>query len=74
MYARRLNSNKVSEMTGIRYSSVRDMEKNQSNPGALKNLNKIMEALKIEDISDLIEYVKTEECTNENQKTPTNYK
>lgn len=58
MHARRLNANKVSEMTGIRYPTVRDMAQNKSKAWSPENLEKIMVALEIEDISELIEYVK----------------
>ena len=61
MHARRLNANKVSEMTGIRYSTVRDMELNKSKAWSPENLTKIMEALDIEDVTELFEYVKDKE-------------
>ncbi|WP_135553178.1 helix-turn-helix domain-containing protein [Paenibacillus cymbidii] len=44
-------------MTGIRYPTVLDMENNVSKAWSPENLNKIMAALELRDIGELIEYV-----------------
>ncbi|WP_246131837.1 helix-turn-helix domain-containing protein [Paenibacillus hemerocallicola] len=58
LYEKRLSANQLSKMTGIRYPTILDMEKNESKAWSPENLNKIMIALELEDISELIEYVK----------------
>lgn len=58
LYERRMSANQLSKMTGIRYPTVLDMEKNDSKAWSPENLNKIMEALQLDDIGELIEYVK----------------
>ncbi|MDQ0114382.1 helix-turn-helix domain-containing protein [Paenibacillus harenae] len=64
MHEKRTNANKLAELTGIRYPTVRDMELNKSKAWSPDNLNKIMAALGIEDVSELIEYVKDEDSNN----------
>lgn len=58
MHQKRLNTRQLSEMTGIRWNTVDDMVKNKARHWSPENLDKIMVALEIEDISELIEYVK----------------
>jgi putative transcriptional regulator len=60
LFERRINANQLSKMTGIRYPTVLDMEANKSKAWSPENLDKIMKALEIEDITELIEYVKEE--------------
>lgn len=61
LYDRRMNANQLSEVTGIRYPTILDMVKNKSKAWSPENLNKIMEALKIEDVGELIEYLREDE-------------
>lgn len=61
MFDRRLNAHQLSKMTGIRYPTILDMEGNKSKAWSPENLNKIMEALELNDISELIEYKKEQE-------------
>lgn len=58
MFEKRWNTRQLSEATGIRWNSVDDMVENRSKRWTVENLEKIMEVLAIEDISELIEYVK----------------
>ncbi|AIQ45643.1 hypothetical protein R70723_06870 [Paenibacillus sp. FSL R7-0273] len=58
MYEKRLNANQLSKMTGIRYPTISDMADNKSKAWSPENLNKIMIALDLDSISDLIEYEK----------------
>ncbi|WP_163855864.1 helix-turn-helix domain-containing protein [Paenibacillus elgii] len=58
MFEKRWNARQLSEATGIRWNSIDDMMENRSKRWTVENLEKIMEVLGIEDISDLIEYVK----------------
>ncbi|MGG3278771.1 helix-turn-helix domain-containing protein [Paenibacillus solani] len=51
-----LNSRQLSEMTGIRWNTIDDMKKNKAKHWAPDNLEKVMVALGIKDIEDLIEY------------------
>lgn len=60
LYDKRLNVNQLSKMTGIRYPTVADMAENKVKHWVPENLNKIMEALKLKDVSELIEYVPDE--------------
>ncbi|TMV49333.1 helix-turn-helix transcriptional regulator [Paenibacillus mesophilus] len=57
LYEKRVNANQLSKMTGIRYPTILDMEKNTSKAWSPENLNKIMIALELRDIRELIEYV-----------------
>ncbi|MCY9764746.1 helix-turn-helix transcriptional regulator [Paenibacillus alvei] len=61
MKEKNLNTRKLSEMTGIRWNTVNDMVKNTAKHWVPENLEKIMDALDIEDISNLIERVNEEE-------------
>ena len=61
LFERRISANQLSKMTGIRYPTVLDMEANKSKAWSPENLEKIMVALDIEDIGDLIEYKKEQE-------------
>lgn len=54
LYDKRINANQLSKLTGIRYPTVLDMAENKSKAWSPDNLDKIMEALEIEDISELI--------------------
>jgi putative transcriptional regulator len=58
MYDKRINAKQLSELTGIRWNTVNDMAKNESKHWSVENLNKIMVALELSDLSELIEYVK----------------
>ncbi|MFD2334759.1 helix-turn-helix domain-containing protein [Cohnella sp. GCM10020058] len=58
MFEKRWNTRQLSEATGIRWNSVDDMVENRSKRWTVENLEKIMEVLGIEDISELIEYKK----------------
>lgn len=58
MYDMRINTRQLSEMTGIRWNTVDDMAKNKAKHWSPDNLDKIMIALEIDDIAELIEYVK----------------
>jgi putative transcriptional regulator len=60
LFERRINANQLSKMTGIRYPTILDMESNKSKAWSPENLDKIMKALEIEDVTELIEYVKEE--------------
>lgn len=61
MKEKNLNTRKLSEMTGIRWNTVDDMVKNKSKQWSPENLEKIMDALEIKNISELIERVNEEE-------------
>ncbi|MEY8748647.1 helix-turn-helix domain-containing protein [Bacillales bacterium AN1005] len=58
MNERGLNPRQISSMTGIRWNTVSDMAENKSKAWSPENLNKIMIALELTDISQLIEYQK----------------
>lgn len=55
---RGLNTRQLSKMTGIRWNTIADMAENKSKAWSPENLKKIMIALELEHISQLIEYVK----------------
>ncbi|KGE21096.1 helix-turn-helix domain-containing protein [Paenibacillus wynnii] len=57
MFERRINTKQLSELADIRWNTVNDMVNNKSKHWSIENLNKIMIALSLEDISELIEYV-----------------
>ncbi|WP_342480000.1 helix-turn-helix transcriptional regulator [Paenibacillus sp. FSL L8-0340] len=57
MYDKRINTKQLGELTGIRWNTVNDMVKNESKHWSVENLNRIMAALELKDISELIEYV-----------------
>ena len=61
MFEKRWNTRQLSEATGIRWNSIDDMVENRAKRWTVENLEKIMEALGIEDISELIEYKKEQE-------------
>ncbi|KFN07265.1 MULTISPECIES: helix-turn-helix domain-containing protein [Paenibacillus] len=63
LFDRRLNANQLSKLTGIRYPTILDMEANKSKAWSPENLNRIMIALDLDSVEELIEYVK-EESTN----------
>lgn len=52
-----INTRQLSEMTEIRWNTVDDMAKNKAKHWSPENLDKIMKALGIEAVTDLIEYV-----------------
>ncbi len=58
MRDRRLNAKQLSELTGIRWNTVKDMEQNDSRHWSVENLNKLMVVLELDDATELIEYVK----------------
>lgn len=60
MEEKRINARQLSVMTGIRWNTIDDMAKNKAKHWSPENLEKVMEALGIEDITALIEYKKTE--------------
>lgn len=57
MNEKRYNSRQLSEATGIRWNTIDDMKNNRSKAWNVENLNKIAEVLKLEDASELIEFV-----------------
>jgi len=57
LYDKRMNTKQLSDLTGIRWATVKDMETNKSKAWSPDNLDKIMVALKLDDISELVEYV-----------------
>ncbi|WP_313771475.1 helix-turn-helix transcriptional regulator [Paenibacillus xylanexedens] len=61
MHERGLNPRQISSMTGIRWNTVSDMAENKSKAWSPENLNKIMMALELTDITQLIEYKKEQE-------------
>lgn len=61
MEEKRINARQLSVMTGIRWNTIDDMAKNKAKHWSPENLEKVMEALGIEDITDLIEYKKDTE-------------
>lgn len=60
LYEKRLNANQLSKMTGIRYPTVYEMARNEARHWVPENLNKIMAALGLKSIDELIEYVPDE--------------
>ncbi|MGO4540394.1 helix-turn-helix domain-containing protein [Paenibacillus sp. 2TAB19] len=54
------NARQLSQATGIRWNTIDDMINNQSKTWSPTNLEKVMISLGIEDVSELIEYVKEE--------------
>lgn len=58
LYNKRMNANQLSKETGIRYPTILDMVGNKSKHWSIENLEAIMVALEIEDIGELIEYVR----------------
>ncbi|WP_025847562.1 helix-turn-helix domain-containing protein [Paenibacillus ehimensis] len=63
MFEKRWNARELSEATGIRWNSIDDMMENRSKRWTVENLEKIMKVLEIEDVSELIEYVKKEDAS-----------
>ncbi|OBZ08065.1 helix-turn-helix transcriptional regulator [Bacillus sp. FJAT-26390] len=61
LHDRHMNPNQLSKLTGIRYPTVLDMCNNDSKAWSPDNLNKIMVALEIENVNELIEYEKEQE-------------
>lgn len=61
MEEKRINARQLSVMTGIRWNTIDDMAKNKAKHWSPENLEKVMEALGIEDINALIEYKKDTE-------------
>ncbi|TWW13628.1 hypothetical protein LABALGNA3A7_05510 [Dellaglioa algida] len=61
---RRMTVTELSEMTGISRSTLYPLKNNKSKMIQLNALNKIMMALSIDDISQLIQYIPTEKNTN----------
>ncbi|QYR20781.1 helix-turn-helix transcriptional regulator [Paenibacillus sp. sptzw28] len=61
MSEKRINTRQLSEMTGIRWNTVDDMAKNKARHWSPENLDKIMQALGVETIGELIEYIKEQE-------------
>lgn len=61
MEEKRINARQLSVMTGIRWNTIDDMAKNKAKHWSPENLEKVMIALELEDITDLIEYKKDSE-------------
>ncbi|MGO4181200.1 helix-turn-helix domain-containing protein [Paenibacillus sp. TAF43_2] len=61
MFEKKYNTKQLSEETGIRWNTIDDLAKNRAKNWSPESLNKIMIALKIEDINELIEYEKEQE-------------
>lgn len=61
---RRMTVTELSEMTGISRSTLYPLKNNKSKMIQLNTLNKIMMALNIDDISQLIQYIPTEKTIN----------
>ena len=59
MFEKDWNVRQLSEATGIRWNTIDDMMENKSKRWTVENLEKVMAALEIDDINELIEYVKT---------------
>ena len=57
MAEKRINTRQLSEMTGIRWNTLDDMKKNKARQWSPENLEKIMVALDIKNVSDLIKRV-----------------
>lgn len=55
------STRQLSEMTGIRWNTVDDMEQNKSKTWSPDNLEKIMIALEVVDANEIIEYKKEQE-------------
>lgn len=58
MVVKRINTRQLSAMTGIRWNTVDDMAKNVARHWLPENLERIMIALEIEHIEELIEFVR----------------
>ncbi|OMF35285.1 hypothetical protein BK133_11320 [Paenibacillus sp. FSL H8-0548] len=61
MHARHLNANQLSKLAGVRYPTILDMADNKSKAWSPENLEKIAIALGVEEVGELIEYVKEQE-------------
>jgi putative transcriptional regulator len=57
---KRWSKRQLSEATGIRWNTIDDMEKNTAKHWSPENLEKIMVALNLDDVTELIEYVNEE--------------
>lgn len=57
MAEKAINTRQLSEMTGIRWNTVDDMAKNKAKHWSPDNLEKIMRALEIDQVDELIKYV-----------------
>lgn len=57
MFEKRWNARQLSEATGIRWNSIDDMMENRSKRWTVDNLEKVMKALEIKDVSEIIEYI-----------------
>jgi putative transcriptional regulator len=61
LYDKRVTVNQLSKLTGIRWNTINDLAGNTARHWSPENLEKIMEALGIERIEDMIEYKKEQE-------------
>jgi putative transcriptional regulator len=61
MFEKKYNTKQLSEETGIRWNTIDDLAKNRAKNWSPETLNKIMIALNINDINELIEYEKEQE-------------
>lgn len=61
LYDRHMNANQLSKLTGIRYPTVLDMCENKSKAWSPDNLDRVMKALELKDVGELIEYVEEEQ-------------
>ncbi len=61
LYEKRISKLQISKITGIRYPTILDMADNKSKAWSPENLEKLMNALELESVADLIEYKKEQE-------------
>lgn len=61
MFEKKYNTKQLSEEAGIRWNTIDDLAKNRAKNWSPETLNKIMIALNIDDINELIEYEKEQE-------------
>ncbi|MFC4601821.1 helix-turn-helix domain-containing protein [Cohnella hongkongensis] len=58
MKENKINTKQLSEMTGIRWNTIDDMVKNKAKHWSPENLDKIMHALNVDNVSEIFEFVK----------------
>lgn len=73
MAEKRIKSTReLSEMTGIRWNTVSDMVKNTAKHWVPENLEKLMIALELDDVSELIEWDKEQDAAGSENMGETN--
>lgn len=73
MAEKRIKSTReLSEMTGIRWNTVSDMVKNTAKHWVPENLEKLMIALELDDVSELIEWDKEQDAAGSKNMGETN--